>query len=80
VLFNQNPYFYKGSKGEGIGGSHCSNYIWLISIIMCGLTSTNKTEVEECMRIVPENAGETYFIQELYNKDNDQNYTFSLFA
>jgi meiotically up-regulated gene 157 (Mug157) protein len=76
VLSKQNPYFFKGSKGEGIGGPHIGpNYIWPMSIIMRGLTSTNKTEVEECLHMVSDNTGGTYFMHESYHKDNDRDYT-----
>jgi meiotically up-regulated gene 157 (Mug157) protein len=35
VLSNANPYFFRGSAGEGIGGPHVGmGYIWPMSIIM----------------------------------------------
>jgi meiotically up-regulated gene 157 (Mug157) protein len=81
VLSKQNPYFYKGSKGEGIGGPHVSqNYIWPVSIIMGGLTSTTKIEVEQCLHMDSDNTADTYFMHESYHKDNDNVYTRSWFA
>jgi len=63
VLSKENPYFYNGTKGEGIGGPHVGpNYIWPMSIIMRGLTSTNRSEVEYCLRMVSENTAGTYFM------------------
>jgi meiotically up-regulated gene 157 (Mug157) protein len=44
VWSDQNPWFFKGSKAEGIGGPHVGyGYIWPMSLIMRGLTSSNKT-------------------------------------
>lgn len=76
-----NPYFFKGAKGEGIGGPHAGqNYIWPMSIIMKGLTSTNKTEIEECLRAVSNTTANTFFMHESFNKNNDYDYTRSWFA
>ena len=42
VLSQNNPFFFKGSAGEGIGGPHAGmDMIWPLSIIMRGLTSDN---------------------------------------
>lgn len=81
VWSEQNPWFFKGSRAEGIGGPHVGyGYIWPMSLIMRGLTSTNKTEIEYCLRTVSETTGGLYFMHESFNKDNDRDYTRSWFA
>ena len=42
----ENPYFFKGKVGEGVGGPHIGNkYIWPMSIIMRALTSNDDKEI-----------------------------------
>lgn len=42
VWSENNPFFFKGSAGEGIGGPHAGyNKIWPMSIAMKGITSNN---------------------------------------
>ena len=46
VLSSRNPYWFKGTEAEGIGGPHIGyNYIWPMSIIVQAMTSSNETEV-----------------------------------
>lgn len=43
VWSDKNPWFFKGTKGEGIGGPHVGlDYIWPMSLIMKALTSDDK--------------------------------------
>ena len=71
VWSKSNPYFWKGSKGEGIGGPHNGqNKVWPMSIIMKGLTTDNKTEVEECLRMLVNTTANTFFVHESFHKDN----------
>ena len=59
VLSQNNPFFFKGSAGEGIGGPHAGmDMIWPLSIIMRGLTSDNAAEVKQCLQTLKHsNAG-----------------------
>jgi len=42
VLSENNPYFFKGKAGEGIGGPHVGDgYIWPMSIITRAITSND---------------------------------------
>src|SRR5665213_1933340 len=50
VLSGDNPFFFNGSAGEGIGGAHAGmDMIWPLSIIMRGLTSTDTREIKKCI-------------------------------
>jgi meiotically up-regulated gene 157 (Mug157) protein len=76
-----NPYFYKGKVAEGIGGPHIGqDRIWPMSIIMKGLTSNNKTEIAECIRMLKSTHGGTGFMHESFHKDKPEEYTRSWFA
>jgi len=47
VLSEDNPYFFKGTAGEGIGGPHIGyDMIWPMSIIMRAQTSTSDEEIK----------------------------------
>lgn len=48
-----NPYYFKGTVGEGIGGPHVGDqYIWPMSIIMRAMTSNDDKEIIECLEIL----------------------------
>ena len=53
-LFSQNnPYYFIGKAGNGIGGPHAGlGKIWPLAIIMRGLTSTNENEVIGCIKLL----------------------------
>jgi meiotically up-regulated gene 157 (Mug157) protein len=81
VLSENNPFFFKGSDGEGVGGPHAGmDMIWPMSIIMRGLTSNSETEVKQCMKmLIKSNAG-TGFMHESFNKNDVSNFTRKWFA
>lgn len=71
VWSEANPYFYKGSAGEGIGGPHCGkDRIWHMSIIMKALTSENADEIRNCIAMLVNTDGETGFMHESFHKDD----------
>lgn len=45
ILSEANPYYYKGTKADGIGSPHTPvGYVWHISLAMQGLTAETKEE------------------------------------
>ena len=81
VLSNENPFFFKGKAGEGIGGPHAGiDNIWPISIAMRGLTSNDDTEIKMCLDMLQRSHAGTGFIHETFNKDDASKYTRSWFA
>ncbi len=53
LLSEENPYYYRGTAGEGIGSPHTpEGYIWHIGVIMQLLTSTDATERKRCFEIL----------------------------
>jgi meiotically up-regulated gene 157 (Mug157) protein len=81
ALSEDNPYFFRGKAGEGIGGPHVGlDMIWPISIIMRALTSNDDEEILRCLaRLAHTHAG-TGFIHESFHKDDPANFTRSWFA
>ena len=81
VLGPGNPCFFSGSAGYGVGGPHVGNgWIWPMSIIMQGLTSTDKEEISSCLqRLAASDAG-TGFMHEAFWKDDATRFTRSWFA
>jgi meiotically up-regulated gene 157 (Mug157) protein len=76
-----NPYFYLGKVAEGIGGPHVGqDMVWPMSLIMKALTSNNKKEIAECIRILKTTHAGTGFMHESFHKDNPAKFTRSWFA
>lgn len=81
VWSDNNPYFFKGKAGEGIGGPHVGlDYAWPMSIIMKGLTTGNTAELKECLTLLRNTDGDTGFMHESFHVDNPAKFTRSWFA
>ena len=81
ILSEENPFFYKGKAGEGIGGPHVgADYIWPISITMRGLTSNDDAEIKKCLDMLQKSHAGTGFMHESFHKDDAAKYTRSWFA
>jgi uncharacterized protein len=81
VLSENNPYFFRGTAGEGIGGPHVGeNMIWPMSIIMRALTSTSDTEIAACLATLKRTHAGTGFMHESFNKDDPKKFTRPWFA
>ena len=81
VWSDNNPYFFKGKAGEGIGGPHVGlNYAWPMSIIMKGLTTGNVAELKECLTLLRNTDADTGFMHESFHVDNPAKFTRSWFA
>jgi meiotically up-regulated gene 157 (Mug157) protein len=81
LLSANNPFFFKGKAGEGIGGPHAGmNMIWPLSVTMRGLTSGNATEVAQCLHVLKSAHAGTGFMHEAFHKDDASNFTRKWFA
>jgi meiotically up-regulated gene 157 (Mug157) protein len=81
VLSGENPFFFKGKAGEGIGGPHVGvDNIWPISIAMRGLTSDNEQEIKQCLDMLQKCHAGTGFMHESFHKDDAAQYTRPWFA
>jgi hypothetical protein len=81
VLSAANPYFFRGTAAEGIGGPHIGlNAIWPMGIILRAMTSTDADEIRRCLRWLRDTTAGTSFMHESFNKDNPTQYTRPWFA
>jgi len=81
VWSKDNPYFFKGKAGEGIGGPHVGyDMIWPMSIMMRAFTSTNDEEIKTCINMLLNTDAGTGFMHESFHKDDASNYTRPWFA
>ena len=81
VLSAENPFFFKGKAAEGVGGPHVGmDYIWPMSIIMRGLTSTDDTEIKQCLDMLQHTHAGTGFMHESFHKDDPAKFTRKWFA
>ena len=81
VWSEDNPSFFRGRAGEGIGGPHVGyDMPWPMSIMMRAFTSQDDAEIKECIEMLMRTDNHTGFIHESFNKDDASNYTRPWFA
>lgn len=81
VWSDSNPYFFRGEKGEGIGGPHIGyDMAWPMSIMMKAFTSTDDNEIKECITMLLNTDAGTGFMHESFNVDNPADFTREWFA
>ena len=81
ILSGRNPYFISGKYGKGCASSHSyRRYNWPLFTIMQGLTSIDKEEKENCLKMLKESAGDKYFMHESYDIDDVNKFTREWFA
>lgn len=81
ALSKNNPYFFKGTAAEGIGGPHVGqDMIWPMSITMRGLTSIDQAEIKWCIETLQKTHVGTGFMHESFHKDDPANFSRSWFA
>ncbi len=81
ALSDANPYFFRGTAAEGVGGPHIGlNSIWPMSIMYRAFTSTDDAEIRQCLRWLRDTTAGTGFMHESFNKDNPSKFTRPWFA
>lgn len=81
VWSEDNPYFFKGKAGEGIGGPHIGyDMVWPMSIMMRAFTSLDDGEIRDCLRMLMTTDAGTGFMHESFHKDNAEKFTRKWFA
>ena len=81
LLSQNNPFFFRGAAGEGIGGPHAGkDMIWPLSIIMRGLTSNNDKEIKDCIEMLRKSHAGTGFMHESFHKDDASKFSRKWFA
>ena len=78
---DRNPYFFKGTAAEGIGGPHIGlDMIWPMSIITRAMNADDDATILQCLRWLKTTHGGTGFMHESFHKDDPKNFTRSWFA
>jgi meiotically up-regulated gene 157 (Mug157) protein len=81
VWSEDNPYFFKGTAGEGIGGPHIGyDMVWPMSIMMKAFTSQDDKEIQACVKMLLATDADTGFMHESFNKNDPANFTRKWFA
>lgn len=81
VWSEDNPYFFRGTAGEGIGGPHVGyDMIWPMSIMMKAFTSQNDEEIRFCLTMLMNTDAGTGFMHESFHKNDPENFTREWFA
>jgi uncharacterized protein len=81
VWSESNPWFFRGTAGEGIGGPHIGrDMIWPMSQIIYAFTSNSDTEIVHAIQMLKASSAGTGFMHESYNKDDPSKFTRPWFA
>ncbi len=81
VWSEDNPYFFKGKDGEGIGGPHIGyDMAWPMSIMMKAFTSQSDEEIKWCIETLMKTDADTGFMHESFNVNDHYNFTRPWFA
>ena len=80
-LSEENPYFFRGSAAEGIGGPHEGlDAIWPMSIMFRAFTSSSDKEIRHCLRWLRDTTAGTGFMHESFQKNDPAKFTRPWFA
>lgn len=81
ILSEDNPFYFAGKVAKGIGSPHTpQNYIWHISLTMQILTSIDKNEIDECIKMLAASTAGTNFMHEGFDVDDPSCFTREWFA
>ncbi len=81
VWSERNPWFFKGSAGEGIGGPHeGKDMIWPMAIIVFALTSQSEAEIAQALATLKRASAGSGFMHESFNSNDASKFTRSWFA
>ncbi len=81
LLSDDNPFFFRGKAGEGIGGPHVGlDHIWPMSIIMRAMTSRDDSEIRLCLETLRRSHAGTGFMHESFHKDDPSRFARKWFA
>lgn len=77
----RNPYFFRGTAAEGIGGPHAGlRMIWPMAIIMRALSSDDDATIRQCLQMLKASHAGTWFMHEAFDQDDPARFTRHWFA
>lgn len=81
VWSERNPWFFRGSAGEGVGGPHeGKDMIWPMSQTVYALTSSSDEEIRHALQMLKASTVGMGFMHESYNRNDAKNFTRAWFA
>lgn len=81
VWSTANPYFFKGTAGEGVGGPHEGlRMIWPMSIMMKAFTTDDTAEIRQCLHWLKTTHNGSGFMHEAFDQDDPKQFTRTWFA
>jgi len=81
ILSSQNPWYFVGTAGKGIGSPHTGvDRIWPLSIIMEAITASNPNERHDAIALLMSLQVENHGLTESFQKDNSSEITRAWFA
>jgi meiotically up-regulated gene 157 (Mug157) protein len=77
ALTSYNPFFATGTAASGLTSPHAGalNQFWPIATVMQALTSTDESEITQCLRILSTTHAGTYFMHESINVNDPAHFT-----
>ncbi|HTX38087.1 MAG TPA: glycoside hydrolase family 125 protein [Bryobacteraceae bacterium] len=80
-LSEDNPYYYRGTAGEGLGSPHAGlGMIWPLGIIGRALTSSDEKEIAACLATLKATHAGTGFMHESFDRNDATHFTRKWFA
>jgi meiotically up-regulated gene 157 (Mug157) protein len=80
-LSPSDPYFVSGAAAQAVGSPHVGlDWIWPMSILYRALTTSDESEIRQCLRWLRDTTAGTGFIHESFLKDDPSKFTRSWFA
>ena len=77
----ENPYFFRGSALEGIGGPHVGlGQVWPMSLIVRAFSTTDPQVIRTMLRTLRDTDGGTGFMHEAVDQDDPARFTREWFA
>jgi meiotically up-regulated gene 157 (Mug157) protein len=81
ILSGQNPWWFRGRAGEGIGSPHTGpGRIWPIATAVCGLTATSDEERVAAIRLLGTTHAGTFLAHESFDVDDPTRFSRPWFA
>jgi meiotically up-regulated gene 157 (Mug157) protein len=81
VLSPDNPYYYAGKFGRGVGSPHTpQGYVWPLALVMQGLTATDPDEVNNVLAQLQASDTGDHLLHESFDPNDPSHFTRSNFG
>ena len=81
LLSHENPFYYSGTYGSGLGSPHTpENYIWPIALSIQGLTQPDRAEKLRLLELLANTTAGTNMMHEGFDVENPANFTREWFS